>query len=84
MYGNSVPYRGPWFGKFMRRYKLSIGVIKRQDFGLTLDVVKALVVRWEVEWKGAHQIRKRSISCVSAAVVIGFCGGLRGEEVFLT
>ena len=68
----------------MRGYKLSIGVIKRQDFGLTLDVVKALLVRWEVYWKGVHQLRKRRVSCVLAAVVIGFCGGLRGEEFFLT
>ena len=45
VYGNSVPYIGPWFGKFMRRYKLSIGVIKRQDFGLTLGVAKAMLVR---------------------------------------
>ena len=25
----------------------------------------------------------REISCLDAAVVIGFCGGLRGEELFM-
>ena len=29
-------------------------------------------------------MRIREISCLAAAVVIDFCGGLRGEEVFLT
>ena len=36
---------------------------------------------WEVEWGGVDQLRNRRISCVEAAVGIGFCGGIRGEEV---
>ena len=44
------PKRGPWFGNFMRGSKLSICVIKRQDFGVILDVVKALLDGWEAEW----------------------------------
>ena len=43
------PNRGPCFGKFMRGSKLRIGVIKRQDFDVTLDMVKARLVGWEVE-----------------------------------
>ena len=29
------PTRGPWFSKFMRNSKLRMGVIKKQDFGVT-------------------------------------------------
>ena len=39
---------------------------------------------WEEEWEGADSLMKRKIPFVSAAVVIRFCGGLRGEEVFLS
>ena len=67
----------------MRGSKLRMGVIKRQDLGVKLDVVKALLALWEEEWEGADPPRKRKISCMAAAVVIGFCGGLRGEEVLL-
>ena len=37
------PTRVPWFGKFMRGSKLRIGVTKRQDFGVTLDMVKVIL-----------------------------------------
>ena len=52
--------------------------------GVTLDVMKALLAGCEVEWEGEEQLSKRRISCLAAAVVIGFCGDLRGEEVLLT
>ena len=39
----ACPTQGPWFEKFMRVSKLSMGVIKRQEFGVTSDVVKALL-----------------------------------------
>ena len=38
--------RGPWFGKFMRGTKFSMGVIKKQDFGITYQVVKCLLESW--------------------------------------
>ena len=36
----SSPTRGTWLGKLMRGYKLRMGIIKRREFGVTLDVVK--------------------------------------------
>ena len=56
-----------------------MGVIKRKYFGVTSDMVKALLSRWEGDREGADQLRNRSISCVEAMVVIGFCVGIRGE-----
>ena len=43
----ACPTRVPWFGKFMRVSKLSMGVIKNQYFGITCKVVKALLEIWE-------------------------------------
>ena len=43
----AYPTRGPWFGIFMRGYKFRMGVIKKQDFGITCKVVKDIPERWE-------------------------------------
>ena len=46
-------------------------------------MVKSFLAGLEVEWKESTRPRKRKISCVAAAVVIGFCEVLIGEEFFL-
>ena len=46
--------------------------------------MKEIFTGWEVEWEGVGQPRNIIISCMTAVSVIGLCGGLRGEEVFLT
>ena len=38
---------------------------------------------WGIEWRREGLIRRRDISCLTAAVVICLCGGLGGEKVFL-
>ena len=42
----ACPKRGPWFENFKRGSKLSMGVIKRHDFGVTSDVVIYLLDGW--------------------------------------
>ena len=59
-------------------------VIKKQYFVVTVKIIKALLMVWDIEWKREVNIRKREISCLVADVVIGLCRGLWGEEVFLT
>ena len=46
-------------------------------------MVKALLEIWEEEWKELKKSieRRRDVFCLEAAVVIGFGGGLRREEV---
>ena len=41
----ACPTRVTWFGKFMICYKLQMILIKKHDFGITSDTVKALLVR---------------------------------------
>ena len=45
------PTRVPWFGKFMWGSKLWMGVIKKQDFGVTSEMVRALFEVWEAEYR---------------------------------
>ena len=41
------PTRGPWFGIFMRVYRIRMEGINKQDFGITCKVVKDLLEIWE-------------------------------------
>ena len=55
----ACPTRVTRFGKFTRGSKLRIGVIKKQDFGITYKVVKALLEIWEDEWKVLNRMSER-------------------------
>ena len=39
---------------------------------------------WEAEDRRESIMRRKDISCLAADVVVVFCGGLQGEELFLT
>ena len=47
-------------------------------------MVKVFLEIWEAEYSKGGIMRRSEISRLAAAVVIGFCGGLREEEVFLS
>ena len=42
----------PWFGKSSRGSKLQMGVIKKNYFGVKINVLKYLLKGWESEWEG--------------------------------
>ena len=44
----ACPTQGPWFGNFMRLYKLRMRFIKKGGFGVTSDMAKALLVGWDI------------------------------------
>ena len=60
-----------------------MGLIKKQVLGVTSEIVKALLGVWNAEYRREGLRRRRGISRLAAAVVIGFCGGLKVEEFFL-
>ena len=35
--------RGPWFGNFMRGSKIGMGVIKKEDFLVTIEMLEYLL-----------------------------------------
>ena len=45
-HGNCVPHKGNRFGNFMRGSKLWMGVINKQDIGVTSEMIKALFEGW--------------------------------------
>ena len=52
------PTRGACFGTFIRGSKLWMGFIKKRGFGVTSEIVKNLLVVWEIEWKMEVTSRK--------------------------
>ena len=44
----ACPTRGPSFVKFIRGSKLRMGLIKKQDFGVTSEMIKVLLVGWDI------------------------------------
>ena len=73
------PTKGPWFEKLMRGLKLRMGLIKKQDFGVIIKMINAILRGLDTDWKGEGSIWRRDISCKDTAVVIV----LFGKEVFL-
>ena len=61
-----------------------MGVIKKEDFVVTSNMVKCLLGGWYTWWKRGVIIWIRNISCLASAVMIGFYIILRGEELFIT
>ena len=65
---------------------LRMVLIKKQDFRGTSKAPKALLAGWRSEWiqeRGNNDLI-RDVECLEVEVVIGFRGGLRGEEECLT
>ena len=56
----------------MRGLKLRMGVIKKWYFGVTSDMIKALLEGWDTYWRKERLMGRGEISCLSTAVVIGF------------
>ena len=47
-------------------------------------MVNDLLELWEEEYRREVLTSRKEIHCLADTVVIFFCGGLRGEELFLT
>ena len=43
------PTREPWLVKFMRGYKLRMGIIRKQDFGISVLTMNALQRTWDLD-----------------------------------
>ena len=75
--------RGLWFVKFIRGERLSMGIIRNQDFGILALTMVALQITWDPEWEDGEKLAREKIVEMAASVLIGFCGGLRGEKNYL-
>ena len=78
------PTIGPWFVKFVRGVNLRVGVIREQYLGMSALTIFALQRVWDIEWESVIKTYIAKIVEIAAAVLIGFCGGLGGEDILWT
>jgi len=75
-----------WFSRFMEVVHKRVGEIRKQDEPTTIEVMKAVQRLLEERWNdcpdGNMKIQKK-LAEMGAWFVIGFCTGLRGEDMAL-
>lgn len=73
-----------WFGRFMVGIKRRVGEVTKQDEPISIEVLKKVEEILEERWAGTQcPDLRRSIALSGAWYMIGFCAGLRGEEMLI-
>ena len=75
-----------WFNRFMEGVHKRVGEIKRQDAAVTIDVMKDIQIKLELEWHSRENRsfeRRKRLAELGVWFIVGFCCGLRGEEMML-
>ena len=71
-----------WFSRFMTGLKRRTGQVIRQDKAISIQVLKAVMTHLEDRWATSQSREERlELSRSGAWFSIGFCIGLRGEEM---
>ena len=85
--GEPCPSDNYWFKRFMLGAHKRMGDDVRPDFGLSLDLAHALLKNLNRDWHRASYDdwkEKGRVSEFAVILVIGFCLGLRGDEIMKT
>jgi len=75
-----------WFSRFMEGVHKRVGEVRRQDEAITIDVSHEVNHLLEIEWhRDVRENRKdkRRLSEIGVWFIVGFCTGMRGEEMIL-
>lgn len=74
------------FCKFIKGCEKRMGRIVKQDMGLSVEILLAILQNLEDELDEEAEVtdkRKREIVMLGACLVVGYCDALRGNEIFL-
>lgn len=81
---SSVSTHSFWFTRFMGGNHKRVGQLKMQDEPILIDTMKGLQQMWEdLWWETAEIETRRTIVMQACWFLVGFCCGLRGEEMLL-
>jgi hypothetical protein len=73
-----------WFTCFMEGLHKRVGEVRHQDGPITIEVLYKLDRILEKEWSQAKlPALKRQVAEMGMWFIVGFCSGLRGEEMLL-
>ena len=70
-----------WFTRFMEGVHKRVGEVVKQDKALTIEVIHAINHVLEKQWRDLDD--KRKICEMGVWFIVGFCTGMRGEELML-
>lgn len=84
MWISSVPTHSFWFTRFMGGNHKRVGQKKIQDEPILIQTLCGLQEMWERMWKETRNRKERGqIATQATWYLVGFCCGLRGEEMLL-
>ena len=84
MWISSVVTHSFWFSRFMEGLHKRVGENRKQDEPITIDVLCALEKIIEREWSESDRPETRLRAAeMGVWFLVGFCSGLRGEEMLL-
>ena len=84
MWISSVVTHSFWFSRFMEGLHKRVGENRKQDEPITIDVLCALEEIIEREWSKSDRPETRLRAAeMGVWFLVGFCSGLRGEEMLL-
>jgi hypothetical protein len=73
-----------WFSRFMEGLHKRVGEVRHQDEPITIDVLKAIECILDTEWEQAKTTKEKLVAAeMGVWFIVGFCSGLRGEEMLL-
>lgn len=75
-----------WFSRFMVGVHKPVGEVKRQDGAFTIQVILQIQVMLELDWtrsEASSKADRRRTAELGGWFIVGFCCGMRGEEIFL-
>ena len=75
-----------WFTRFMAGIHKRVGEVKRQDEAFTIDIILQIKLLLELEWSrfAPTEMRERKrVAELGVWFIVGFCCGMRGEEMLL-
>lgn len=83
LFHSSCPTHGEWFERFTKGMHERMGDKVMQDLGMSIELMHALMSRFDTQWEEAAEDRMKQKMVLFPAlfVVVAFCCALRGEEL---
>ena len=81
---STVPTHTFWFERFMEGLHRRVGEIKKQDWPIPIEALQEVEKLLESEWvKTTTLTEQKRVSEMGVWFVVGFCTGMRGEEIVM-
>ena len=81
---SQVPTHSFWFVRFMEGLHRRVGEVVKQDWSIPINVLKYIDESLDELWVSAVDVADRlRIAEMGTWFVVGFCTGLRGEEMLM-